>query len=205
MKFFTHLFLSFFCLLSHCLWAQQEVRDNATGATFPSEVTFEYDGKEFYLMATGVATRKKFFIKVYSIVHYLEKGVEGAGNDIFQEIMRDDIAKQLTLKWVRDVPAQRVQEGYHESFQAALSGNELDQLHNDINRYIQLFNQNVQKGDIHVLRWLPGGIIEVFINGNRVGNISGQDFARGLWSIWLGNKSVVNRNNLVSKYTSFMR
>ena len=193
----TTLLAFVFCLFSISCFAQDELRDNATGIAFPQSVSFEHDGKKYDLQATGVATRKKLIINVYSVAHYLEDKAKSMPDKI-AEIMSDQNAKQLTMKWARSVDSRRVQDGYHESFQKALSQDELSQLQNEINQYIEFFSHDVQKGDEHVLRWIPEGYIEVLINGNRVGNINNKAFARALWSIWFGQNSVVNRNNLIS-------
>lgn len=198
MKFsFFKIFTLFFCLLPLCSYAEGEVRDNSTGVTFPGEVSFDHEGKQYHLLATGVSTRKKFFIKVYSIASYLQEGTSQS-SDKFQEIMRDDKAKQLTMKWVHNATVDQVQNGYQDSFRKVLSDSQRSQLQNEINTFVYFFNQEAKKGDEHILRWLPGGYVEVIINGNKVGDITDQDFAKGLWMIWFGSKSVVDRDNLVS-------
>lgn len=198
MNFSIFKFLTLiFSFLSLYVYAE-DIRDDSTGVSFPSEVSFEKDGKQYQLKATGVATRKKFFVKVYSVASYLQAGVENASGDKFQQIMQDDKAKQLTLKWVHEASADKVQEGYRDSFKNTLSESQYSQLQNEINAFTHFFNQNVQKGDEHILRWIPGGYVEVIINGNKAGSLTNQEFAKGLWSIWFGSKSVVDRNNLVS-------
>jgi hypothetical protein len=179
------------------LYAANEVSDKATGETFPAEVSFDYQGKNYQLEATGVSTRKKLIIKIYSVAHYLQKGV-ASGRDKIQEIMSDANAKQLSIKWVHDVPVEKVRGGYEESLKTAILEPTYSKLQNEIRTYIDFFNQNVRKGDEHVIRWIPGGTIEVQINGKKVGTITNPEFARGLWNIWFGTKSVVNRDNLIS-------
>jgi hypothetical protein len=192
------LFTLMFCFLSMGLHADNEVRDNATGTVFPSEVSFDHDGKQYQLQATGVATRKKFFVKVYAVASYLEKASDNPSGDKFQPFLRDGKAKQLTMKWVHEASVGKVQEGYHESFKKALNDQQLNQLQSQIDTFVRFFNQDVQKGDEHVIRSVPGGYVEVLINGNKVGSVSNPDFANALWSIWFGSNSVVDRNNLVS-------
>lgn len=190
------LFSCLALLCASCLQAGTEISDKATGEVFPSEISFDYQGKNYQLEATGVATRKKLLFKVYSVAHYLQKGATGA--DSLQKIMSDANAKQLSLKWVRDVPAAKVQEGYEESFKTAIPTAADQQLQSAIKTYVAFFNQNVVKGDEHVIRWIPGGIIEVIIKGKSAGTITNPEFAKGLWNIWFGSKSVVNRDNLIS-------
>ena len=58
--------------------------------------------------------------------------------------------------------------------------------------------QKLTKGDETVLRWIPGGVVEVWQNGTQKGMVKNSELAKGLWSIWFGENSIVNRNNLVS-------
>jgi hypothetical protein len=187
------------CLFSTGLYAQETLMDTSTQAAFPRDVSFESQGKQYQLQATGVATRKKLVFKVYSVAHYLQKGADKPKGDKIQEIMSDDNAKQLTLKWMRDVDPEKVQEGFQESFHKAFSGQESAQLKNEINHFVQFFNQGAHKGDEFVLRWLPGGYIEVLINDHKIGSISNKEFAQRLWSLWFGDHSVVNRDDLISQ------
>lgn len=188
------------CFVLFCafnLHAETSITDKETGTMFPSEVSFNYKGKDYQLQATGTTVRKKLFFKVYSVAHYLQKGAANGG-DKLQAIMNDANAKQLTIKWLRDVDGAKIQEGYEESFKNAIGGQTNPELQSAIKSYIGLFHQGVQKGNEHVIRWIPGGIIEVLINGKTVGTITNPEFAKDLWSIWFGSKSVVNRDNLIS-------
>ena len=177
--------------------AADTVTDNATGTVFPSTVSFNAGGKDYQLQATGVSTRKKFFVKLYGVAHYLQGADKAAGNK-FQAIMDPTKAKQLTLKWVRDVPGDKVQEGYHDSFNKSLSQADAAQLKPQIDQYIGFFSAGVKKGDEQILRWTPGGRIDVIIDGKPAGSITNEAFAKALWGIWFGDHSVVDRDNLVS-------
>lgn len=187
--------LLLFCAIN--LHAETSITDKDTGVTFPAEISFNYQGKDYQLQATGTSVRKKLVFKVYSVAHYLQKGVT-SGGDKLQTIMSDANAKQLTIKWLRDVDGAKIQEGYEDSFKNAIGGSVGPELQSAIKTYIGLFSQGVVKGNEHVIRWIPGGIIEVLINGKSVGTITNPEFAKGLWSIWFGSKSVVNRDNLMS-------
>lgn len=191
MKFLTALLIA----CSACVFAD-EVKDSATGITFPSEVTIEHAGKTYPLQATGVATRKKLIVSVYSVASYLQKGP--ISGDKFAAVLADDKAKQLTMKWARDVEASKIQDGYKESFSKALSPSDQQKMQNEINQFIQFFGQDAKKGDEYVLRAFPDGFLEVVINGKSVGNITNKEFVKSLWGIWFGQKSVVDRQNLVS-------
>ena len=179
-------------------FAQDEASAQPLESRFPREVTFAYNGKEYDLEITGTSMRKKFFVTVYYIASYLEKGsVQPKGGDKFQEIMQGKQAKQLTLEWVRNIEAQKVLEGYRQSFKNAL-GNDQSKMESEINQYLQYLNQDVKKGEQHILRWLPDGTVQVIIDGGEPKEIKSQPFAHALWSIWFSERSVVNREQLVS-------
>lgn len=195
----TRIFTLLFSFVSFCLFAQGEIRDNGTGEAFPLEVSIEHGGRTFPLQATGVATRKKFFFKIYSVASYLQKGAYNGQSDKFQPIMQDENAKQLTLKFVRGLDAAKVKDAYEESFKNTLSESQYNQLKGEINKFLQFIDHDVNKGDVYILRWLPGGYVEVLFNGKSSGSITNKDFAKGLWNIYFGPNSVVDRNSLVSR------
>lgn len=199
MKFLiTKIFTFMFCLFSLALHAEGEIRDSSSGTSFPRDISFDDNGKTIHLQATGMAVRKKFFVKVYSMAHYLQDGASVRQGNVLQEIMNDNRAKQITMKWLHEASAEKQKEGYMETFRKVLTENEFDQLQSDINQFISYFNQDAKKGDEYIIRWLPGGKIELMMNGKRVGSLKDKNFAKALWSIWFGDKSVVNRDNLIS-------
>lgn len=164
----------------------------------PPTVSFQDGGQNYSLQLTGVALRKKFVIKVYNIGSYIQDPASLQGDKI-QAIMASDKAKQLTLAWLRDVSEDKVKEAYREGFDKTLSDAERAQLKSQIDTYIGFFAGGVKKGDEHILRWLPGGHIEVLHNGQPVGNITNETLAKGLWAIWFGEKSILgDRNALIS-------
>lgn len=193
MKILTYSFIASCCSLFFAfnLQAQETITDNNTRISFPKEISFEANGKNYQLDATGVATRKKLVIKVYSIAHYLQKGVGP------QDVMSDKAAKQFTIKWARDVPVDKVQGAFNDAFQKVFSQQDFAKLGPDINKFNQFFNKEAHKGDEYIIRWVPEGTIEVLINGQKAGAINNKDFAQGVWNIWLGPNSVVNRGDLL--------
>lgn len=198
MKSIISLFAVFCCMFSLSLQAQGNITDSATGESFPRDITINYNGKQYDLVTTGVSTRKKLFVKVYSIASYLQKGAAQNKSDVLQALLNDNNAKQVTMKWVRDVGVDKIQETYRESLSKSLP-NAQGQLKNDINQFLSFFNTPVRKGDVTNIKWLPGGYIEVDLNGNKVGSLVNKDLAQGVWKVWFGDKSPVNRDNLISQ------
>jgi hypothetical protein len=195
MTFFIKAF-TFVWLASTFHVGAAEIKDPSTGIAFPSEISIEQGGKAYSLNATGVATRKKLFVSIYSVAHYLQSGPITA--DKLAAIFSDDKAKQLTMIWARDVEASKIKEGYKDSFSKALTTAQQQQLKAEVNQFIQLFTKDAKKGDSYILRWFPTGYIDVLINDKVVGSIHNVDFAKGLWSVWFGPKSVVEPASLMS-------
>ena len=181
--------LLFLMALSVSIYAEE--------VTFPKEGSFQSDGKNYQLQFTGEAARKKYFIKLYEVAHYLQNSA--TAKDKFQAVMDPTRAKQLTLKWVRDAPGDKVQEGYHISFKDAATESDAAQLKPQIDQYIGFFSGGVKKGDEQILRWIPGGQVDVIIDGKPAGTIKNEAFAKVLWSIWFGEHHVVDPNALVSQ------
>ncbi len=187
------------CCVSFFAVTPVAAAEESTG-DFPPSVSFQEAGQAYNLQLTGIALRKKFIIKVYNIGSYVQDASTLQGSDKLEAIMTSDKAKQLTFKWLRDVPVDKVQEGYHQGFKKTLSDAQQAQLKTQIDTYIGFFSSSVQKGDEHILRWLPGGVIDVIVNGKAVGTITSNEFAQGLWLIWFGPDSIlVDREALVSQ------
>jgi hypothetical protein len=179
--------------------AEDTLVDKNTGKSFPAQVSFDFNGKNYELDATGIATRTKFFVKVYSVAHYLQKSNDVNKNTLFNIIFSDDRAKQLSMVWVRDVDSRTIRDGYLDTFKKVFSPQQQQQLQPQIDQFLDFFSQSAKVGDEHVIRWIPGGFITVEINGESKGQVQNVDFAKAVWGIWLGAKSVVQRNQLVSR------
>lgn len=198
MKFAIYGMMMFCAAMFNGLSAEDSIVDSSTRESFPKEVSFDFNGKQYQLDATGVATRKKLIVKVYSIASYLQKGVAKPGADNLAAILSDENAKQLTMKWVRAVGGAQVQETYQESLHKVFSEEAYAQLKGVIDTFLTFFSAGAEKGDVFVLRWIPGGNVEVLINNKKVGSVTNAAFAKGLWNVWFGSKSVVNSQDLLS-------
>lgn len=176
-----------------------EIRDPATDVAFPDAVSAKSNGKTYDLQATGVATRKKFVFKVYSIAHYIQDPASITGADKLQAIVDSDKAKQFTIKWVRGVDAKTIADSYRDALQKVFSQADQQKLKSQIDGFLGFFTTDSKKGDVYEIRSFPGGTVEVAINGKVAGNVTSKEFAKGVWLIWFGEHSVlVDRNTLVS-------
>ena len=190
-----------FAALLPVFWASAQddsFKDPSTQAVFPYVAHVKTGNVPYTLQATGFSTRSKFIVKVYSIAHYWQDPVHGNEKEILEGIFKDDKAKQFIIQWMHDVTLSRIRETYYETFQKLLSHDQRHHLQKEIDEFIQLFDEDALKGDVHILRWLPGGCLQVIVKGFVKGNVVSVELAKAVWNIWLGPKSVVNRRQLIS-------
>ena len=195
-----HLFLaliassSFFSVL--CV-GQQKVKEGSTGKLFPAEISFKHDTSDYTLKVTGLTVRKKFVFKVYGMAHYIQDPVIGSKDDAFKAVLADGKAKQITMNFARDVDAKKIGEAYKDGFKDHTTSEVLKKIQPLVDQFIGYFSKDVKENEEFVLRWLPGGTVIAILQGDEKPPITDVTFAQSLWSIWFGNDSIVDRDDLV--------
>lgn len=179
--------------------AQETAKEPSTEKNFPVEVKFQAGGKDYAVGLTGLAVRKKFFFKVYGIAHYLQDAGTMSKDDAFKECLADGKAKQITMDFARDVDVKNITNSYNEAFQENATKEELAKVQPLLTQFLGYFSNEVKENQQYVFRWLPGGTVVATVQGEEKPAITDPTFARLLWSIWLGPKSVVDRDDLVSR------
>ena len=87
--------------------AKDTFREPRTETAFPAKVSFAYDGEMYTLSITGLTVRKKFFLSIYSMAHYMRvrEPKPGTAQEVLGAILKDGDAKQITMSFVRNVSA----------------------------------------------------------------------------------------------------
>lgn len=153
------------------------------GVSLPDEV--EYAGKKLTLNGLGVREATVFNVKVYVAGLYLEKkSSDGAA------IAGSADAKRLVMHFVRDVDQDDLVEAYSDGFEKVGASPALKPR---IEQLLKLMTA-VKVGDELALSFVPDKGTVVEVRGKERGVIPGADFAKALFSIWLGaeppNKSL---------------
>ena len=191
--------LSVLGLLAQTLPAQEVVKESSTGKSFPVQITVTHEGKTYPLTLTGTTVRKKLIVKVYGMGHYMQDPPRGSEKDVVAAVLTDGKAKQLTMDFVRDVDVEKIQGAYRDGFEENAAGDELKAITPLVDQFLGYFTAPVKENDRYVLRWLPGGTILSTVAGVDKPAIKNPVFARVLWSIWLGEDSIVDREELVER------
>jgi hypothetical protein len=180
------------------LAAQETVKEPSTGKTFPSQITMTYEGTSHTLTLTGTAVRKKFVFKVYGMAHFAEDPQPGSFKSVIAGILKDGKAKQITMEFVRDVEVDKILSAYRDGFAENATAEEQKAIAPSLKTFLTYFTKDVKENDRFVLQWLPGGIILAETQGVTHPAITDATFARILWTIWLGEDSIVDPEDLVS-------
>lgn len=141
-------------------------------------------GKE-QLVLNGAGVRKKFFVKAYAGGLYLKTRENNA-----QKIVDADEPMAIRLRFIYDgVSCKQLVEGWNEGFADATRGN-LGPIKDRADTFNSFFTEDARKGDIYDMIYTPGEGVRVSIKGKLMGTITGLDFKKALFAIWLGEKPV---------------
>lgn len=147
------------------------------GVSFPDQV--QVDGGTLTLNGLGLRQATVFKVNVYVAALYVPK----ASNDP-AALLAAGGPKELVLQFVRDVGSEDLRKGWNEGFEKNAKG-ELPAL----KERLATFNNwmtDVKTGQRFTFVHKPGVGVDVNVNGVAKGTIDGDDFARALFSIWLG-------------------
>ena len=148
------------------------------GISMPDEI--DVDGKKLVLNGLGLREASMLKVDVYVAGLYLER----KSSDADAVIESDDEVKRIRMEFVRKVKQKSIIKAWDEGFEknAGAKGDALAERLATLNSYMIDF----ASGDTMTFTYLPATGVEVEVNGTSRGRIEGADFARVLWSIWLG-------------------
>ncbi len=173
MKRFSAVFGLLLLLISAAPAAALEIG----GVKIPDSV--EVAGKK--LVLNGAGLRTKLFFKIYAGGLYLAEPAEDAA-----AVINADAPMLVRMHFIYDgVSAEKLQQGWMDGFALTAPGAD-ENLRQAFSAFSSLFNEEAEKNDIYDISWLPGKGVEVVINGSSQGVISGLDFKKALFAIWLG-------------------
>lgn len=179
------------------LTAQEMVKEPSTGKSFPPQITLTHEGTSHTLTLTGTAVRKKFVFKVYGMAHYAEDPQPGSFKNVIAGILTDGKAKQISMEFVRDVAVDKILSAYRDGFAENATPEEQKAIAPSLEKFLTYFTRDVKENDLFVLQWLPGGVVLAETQGTQHPAITDATFARVLWTIWLGEDSIVDPEDLV--------
>jgi hypothetical protein len=148
------------------------------GVSFPEQVQAEGTT----LKLNGLGLRQATFMKVDVYVAALYVAQTSSDADA---ILESNAPKEIILHFVRDVERGDLSKGWDEGFEKNAKG-ELPALEERIEAFKGLM-ADMKTGQQLSFVHKPGEGVQVDVDGTVKGTIEGDDFARALFSIWLGS------------------
>lgn len=176
MKNFLIVFTLFFGLSA----TAQTGGTKVNGIVMPNVI--KVDGK--YLKLNGAGVREKMFLDLYIGALYLEKKTSNA-----QEIIDGDSYMSIKMRVISGmVTRENMEEAIREGFKKA-TGNNTKSIDSKINDLLNKgFAGDIEKGDVFDLEYIPGKGTHLKKNGKTLVVISGLEFKKALFGIWLCNQ-----------------
>lgn len=161
-----------------CLGATAQTKVN--GIVVPNVV--KVDGQ--YLKINGGGIREKMFLDLYVGVLYLEEKTNNADG-----IINSDKPMAIKLRIISSmVSKDNMEEAVREGFDKSTNNN-ISPIKTKIDKLIENgFSSEIIKGDIFDLTYIPGKGTTLSKNNKELVTITGLDFKKALFGIWLCNK-----------------
>ena len=197
--FFKSIVLYF--ILIPVTYADNSFSEKQDEKQFPHNIVIEYHNQQLDLFLTGLTIRRKFFLKIYSVAHYIDQQPDVAGSDdnIYKSILQNNSTKQISMIFLRNLSTEQIQKSLRAGIKLNSSEAEYLQILPQIEEFMQAINANVKKNDEFIIRWHPDGSVVSLFQGAQISSIRNVKFAETLWAIWFGNFSVVDRKALIKE------
>jgi hypothetical protein len=154
---------------------------NVAGVEIPESL----EQADTMLVLNGVGVFSKFFFDIYVSALYLKDRSQDA-----ETILRDDMPMGLRIHIVSGWPSiENLKEAVSDGFKSSTGGN-TQPIQTQIDRFLELMDQGISKGDYFDLIYLPEVGLKIFKNGTFVEDIKGLNFKRAFFGIWLGDNPV---------------
>ncbi len=132
------------------------------------------------LQLNGQGVRKKLLISLYHAGLYLvQKSSDGPAI-----ISADEPMGLLLVITSGLITSDKMEKAARAGFEKSTNGN-LDRISGEIESFISVFREPIVKGDRYQMVYLPDDGVAVGKNGQHKTTISGLEFKKALFGIWL--------------------
>lgn len=153
---------------------------------FKFDDTAKVAGKDLKLNGAGMRT--KFVVKVYAAGLYLPEKKSNTA-----EILKEEGPRRVTLQIARDISSDTFGKAFMDGLNENIDKTEKQRIVAQISKMGELFAsvENLKKGDVLHLDWIPGSGTQAELNGQKLGGpIPDINFYNAILRIWLGDKPV---------------
>ena len=139
--------------------------------------TVDAHNQQLRIQGTGLL-KVMLFVKAYAGAFYLPDYTP-----VDQALQ--PVAKKLVLEYFHPIKGEDFAKATRVKIMDNVDAAEAERLGPRIDRLAALY-RDVQPGDRYALTYVPGEGTRLALNGEMLGIIPGDDFARAVFSIWLG-------------------
>ena len=149
------------------------------GVRFPRAVDV---GKERFILKGYGLLRYLVFIKAYAGALYLPDGAESM--DVL-----GPVAKRLELEYFHAIKSEDFAKATRKKIRDNITAAQATRFQSRIDQLADMY-RDVRPGDRYALTFIPGEGTRLTLNGETLGTIPGEGFARAVFSIWLGTDPI---------------
>ncbi|MCK8520675.1 chalcone isomerase family protein [Aquimarina sp. D1M17] len=173
MKKFSLLFLTFLLVLS----ANAQIKIGES--SLPEKVTFNGES----LVFNGGGIRTKFFFDIYAGALYLKKKSNKAS-----AIANADETMAIELHIESSMMSRSKMAGaLRDGFDKATNGN-VGPIKDRVEKFIGFIKDEIEVGQVYDIVYEKGKGSVIYKDGKEKGHVTGLDFKKALFNIWLGDK-----------------
>ena len=161
--------------------------ESNSGEEFPATLILNdpADASSVALRATGTGLRKKAWFKVYAACFYVRADVE-LGEDPFIALIDGDFEKAITMRFLRDVGADKIMNAFRDGIRKTLSEG-----HDEaVEAFVDLWADPVKKGEELVIRYRPGKGLTGYKGAQPLGGIEDLEVITAIWATWFGDEPI---------------
>ena len=138
-----------------------------------------FNGKNYSLNGAGI--RKKLVLKLYVGSLYTESNVKNE-----KDVLKGPVSSVIRLDIISGIITSKLmKETVEEGFEKAMNG-DISPLRNQIDSFIGVFSDEINKGDQFTFVSLPGKGVTAYKGEKELAVINDDRFREVLFSIWLG-------------------
>jgi aromatic ring-cleaving dioxygenase len=158
------------------LLARPAAAGTLAGVALPESVIV--DGKSLVLNGMGIRKATIFNIKVYVAGLYLESKLHSG-----EEVIRSEQIKRYDVVLLRHVDRDDITDVFWKGLKK--NGADMAKIKTRFDQFARWLSDFDERDTLSLL-YVPGRGVTVTLKGTVKGTIEGGDFARAMFSIWLG-------------------
>lgn len=152
------------------------------------------------LAFSGATVRKRFFFSVYKISHFMAWPQETSDNpdELIKLISSGQLSQRVEIEFLRDVSREQVEEALMDGIERNNPDVDLSNIKTEIMRLSDGFDNDITENSRLVLSRVNVGKLIVYFNEQKIVETDNSELTRALWSIWFGQKPIVDNKALIA-------